>query len=108
MYAIPGNINNVMSIGTNKLIRDGATPIAVIDDLLCDFIIEKNPNKNFFNNLGSEETIIVKAIQENGEMTVDQLCMLTGILPGKANGIVTILEMKGIVTSSFGKIFIAK
>lgn len=37
VYAVPGNINSVYSIGTNKLIQDGAVPLVVIDDFLQSF-----------------------------------------------------------------------
>ena len=33
VFAVPGNINSQYSLGTNKLLTDGATPIAVIDDI---------------------------------------------------------------------------
>lgn len=37
VYAIPGNINNIQSIGTNKLIRDGAIITTCVEDILFDF-----------------------------------------------------------------------
>lgn len=37
VYAIPGNINNAQSFGTNKLIADGAIITTCIDDILFSF-----------------------------------------------------------------------
>src|SRR5699024_4275443 len=34
IFALPGNINSIYSGGTNKLIKDGASPLLNIDDLL--------------------------------------------------------------------------
>lgn len=37
IYAIPGNINNPQSVGTNRLISDGAIITTCIDDILFGF-----------------------------------------------------------------------
>ena len=34
VYALPGNINNIQSRGTNKLIRDGARILLGVDDII--------------------------------------------------------------------------
>ena len=108
VYALPGNINNVMSIGTNKLICDGARPIAVVDDLLWDLGARKDVDRDFYATLSEEEKIVIRAIEESGEATVNLICEKIGASPGKVGGIVTVLEMKGIICAHLGKIFIAK
>ena len=47
-------------------------------------------------------------ILSKGERTADQLAASLKITAAEINGIVTIMEMKGIVCTSLGKIFIAK
>lgn len=37
VMAIPGNIDSPTSVGTNQLIRDGAEPLLVLDDLLAHY-----------------------------------------------------------------------
>ena len=33
VYAVPGNINSINSVGTNNLIKDGAIPVSNYSDL---------------------------------------------------------------------------
>jgi len=58
--------------------------------------------------LGKTEKEILHHIGTQSEVTVDYLCRATGRPPSEINGIVTILEIKGMVYSYMGKIFIAK
>ena len=34
VYAVPGNINSINSVGTNNLIKDGAIPVSNFSDIL--------------------------------------------------------------------------
>ncbi|MBE7033993.1 MAG: DNA-protecting protein DprA [Ruminococcaceae bacterium] len=43
VYAVPGNIDNKLSAGTNELIRDGATPLLSAMDVV-DELIERVPD----------------------------------------------------------------
>ena len=38
VYAVPGNITSYYSFGTNKLIRENATPLILIDDIFLDSV----------------------------------------------------------------------
>jgi DNA processing protein len=108
VYAIPGNIDSPYSIGTNKLIKEGALPLAVADDLLDDLGIKRNPVAYRIEELGEAEREMLKHIGMQSEVTVDHLYRLTGKLPSEINGIITILEIKGMVYTFMGKISIAK
>lgn len=106
VYAVPGNINNIMSIGTNKLLHDGALAIAVIDDLLYDLGLSA-PEYNSCDKLEADEIHILNIVRSRGEISIDALCECAKLPTGKAIGIITVLEMKGILVSSLGKIFLA-
>lgn len=108
VYAIPGNINSAYNFGSNKLLRDGAIPLVVLDDLLDDLGLSQKKHITIEENFGEDEKVILRQLADGGEMTVDQLCTATGKPPAEVGGIVTILEMKGVVCSCLGKIFIAK
>lgn len=108
IYAVPGNINSVYSFGANKLIKDGATPIIVFDDIIEELGISRNSNLVMKKEkIGKDEKIVYDILKSSGEITSDYLCSKTGKLPSEINALVTILEMKGMIQTSMGKIFIA-
>lgn len=108
VWAVPGNITSHYSFGCNKLLRDGARAISVIDDLLNDGGITPSVGEEVYDNMGEDEKKVFDVINSGGEVTVEEIYHKTNIKPSVINGIITILEMKGIIFSSFGKIFIAK
>ena len=109
VFAVPGNINAACGIGTNKLIQDGATPVVVIDDVLNGLGIQKKCRKDAeFESLGSDEKQLLQIVAGQGEVTADHLCRVTGKSAGEIGSILTILEMKGWVQTTMGKIYIAK
>ncbi len=109
VFAVPGNIDSIYSAGTNKLIQDGATPLAAVDDIL-DFLgirgIESQKKDNVL--LGEDEKEIFGLVADNGTVTIDRLCILSGKPPASVGAFVTILEMKGLLQTSMGKIHVAK
>ena len=108
VYAVPGNINNLYNMGNNKLIVDGVTPLIVIDDILDDLGINR---KNVIETelmLGDDEKRVLKELLQGKELTIEQLSIRVGLKPSIINGLVTVLEMKGIAITSLGKVFIAK
>lgn len=108
VYAVPGNINNIYAIGGNKLIKDGAVPLIVLDDILDDIGAEKKSDDISCTGLGADEKMILEIIKNGGEVTCDDICRVMSRPAGEVNGIVTVLEMKGLVYTSLGKIFVAK
>lgn len=110
VLAVPGNINSVYSFGSNKLIIDGATPLMKIDEIFYLLNIER---KNKINNICSEEGFsniegeILKIVCDMGETDMDTIANTLKISVSEASGIVTILEIKGAIYTSMGKIFIA-
>lgn len=108
VYVIPANINSEYSFGSNKLLLDGANPLVIMDDLLADRGLFAGMSEEEDAALGLEEKKVLAEILSHGERTADQLAASLKITAAEINGIVTIMEMKGIVCTSMGKIFIAK
>ena len=107
VYAVPGNITSFYSFGTNKLIRDGAVPLILIDDLFTDLGINPYSNESRFLNLGADERKVLSVIQTGGEVSMEDILHQIDMRPSEISGIITILEMKGIIFSSMGKFFVA-
>ena len=108
VYAVPANINSEYNFGSNKLLLDGANPLVIMDDLLADRGLFNGIPEEADLVLGDEEKKVLAEILVNGERTSDQLAAALEITAAEINGIVTIMEMKGILCTSLGKIFIAK
>lgn len=108
VFAVPGNITSQYSLGTNKLIMDGARPIAVVDDIFTDMGVNLKASPEELENLGADEAEVYEAVKEKGEVSIDELCFILGKDAFFINGIIAILEIKGLVAYSLGKIFVAK
>ena len=108
VYAVPGNITSYYSFGTNKLIRENATPLILIDDIFLDLNFSPYIKEDNLLELGDDERRVFDVVKNCGEVTIDEIYHKTNIKPSEINGIITILEMKGIIFSSLGKILVAK
>lgn len=107
VFAIPSNINSIQGEGTNKLLKDGAKLVTSIEDILDEYGIisedrikkEKDVQLDFF------ETQVYNALQTE-ELHLEELLNLTNMELNKLNSILTMLEIKGIITQKPGKFFI--
>lgn len=108
VYAVPGNINSQTSIGCNLLIRDGAVPLIIIDDMIRD--IGTAPGKTTVVNkdLDSDEQKIFEVVREMSGATMEEIIRGTGFSPGLANSLVTVMEIKGVVESYAGRIYLSR
>ena len=108
VFAVPGNINSQFSIGCNLLIRDGAYPLVVIDDLVrC---LGKDPVYVTGESaaLGDDERKIFDAVQRYNGASPDRISEDTGVPTSSVNALVTIMEIKGFLRTYAGKIYIAE
>ena len=108
VFSVPGNINNIFSLGTNKLIKDGANPLIKIDDIINELGIKTDEKiRNEQLCLGMDEKQIYELVLQSGEISVDELSQKSKKTISQIKGIVSILEIKGVLDSALGKIFIA-
>lgn len=108
IFVVPGNINSQFSMGSNLLIRDGATPLIVIDDLIRELGIVPPDSISEERNLSEDEKIIVEELKKLGGVSIDTLAEKTRKPPSSISAILTILEIKGVVISVAGQIHLAK
>ncbi len=108
IIAVPGNINSTYSIGCNKLIADGAEIMTVPEDILRIIGIEPRMRIEELDNMGEDEIAIFNLLKKEGELSLEYLCKILKKEPSKVSGIITVMELKGLVSYQLGKIFIAK
>jgi DNA processing protein len=108
IYALPGNINSMYSFGTNKLIKDGATPLIVFDDIIDELGMKrKSPSFILKSELGKDEKIIYDLILESGETTTDAICKAAANSPRNECDDNDFRD-EGSAADSFGKNFYCK
>lgn len=108
VYAVPGNINSQFSAGSNFLIRDGAYPLIVIDDLIRDLGFDPSEVMNTHEDLGSDELKIMKSVMRYDGVSIDTISQETGMKPQVIASVITIMEIKGLIETYAGKIYLAK
>lgn len=109
VFALPGNINSALSRGTNRLIKEGAIPLTEVADILEAFDIEEDSSrKRRMPEMGTDEMAVYEFIHERGAADLEEICVGTGKTPQETAGIVSVMELKGIVFMNYGKIMIAK
>ena len=108
VYAVPGNINSRTSIGCNLLIRDGAVPLIIIDDMIRDIGASPKKTDAVSNDLDSDERRIFDIVRDMSGATMEEIINGTGFSPGLANSLVTVMEIKGVVESYSGRIYLSR
>lgn len=107
VYAVPGNINSQFSLGSNLLIRDGAYPLVIIDDLVRNLGMEPAAQPGQSVELGEDEKPIYEAVIKHEGISPDLIAEELHRTIGFVNAIVTVMEIKGIVRTHGGKIYLA-
>ncbi len=107
VMAVPGNIDSRFHLGTNKLIQEGVDPIIRIEDAAEALGLGKVMAEDVRLKLSPREQEIFALISDRGEMRLDDICLQLEKSPQYVNPILSVMEMKGVVSSSMGKFFLA-
>ncbi len=108
VLTVPGSVFSESSRGTNKLLRLGATPITTPEDLIesLGFDIptemERSMIKEKLENISPEEKKIMDILNE--PMSRDEILRKSGLPITKASELLSIMEIKGLITESMGEI----
>lgn len=121
LFAVPGNITSPTSVGTNRLIKNGAIPVTCSEDILAqfqdfEFIDEAEEPEEIVNSPKPEtqasdeegpmpEQIILAAIRTEA-LTSDEISMKTGLPLPQVNSIMTVMELSGLAEALPGKKYI--
>lgn len=123
VMAVPGAITSPTSVGTNRLIRDGATPLLELSDLLglypeasgesvsrpqAPAVPEGEATPSWIEVLGAcgpEERRLLEALSTPRHL--DDLAAIAGLPIGEALAGLCSLEIAGVVEQKAGRIFCA-
>ncbi len=107
VFAVPGSIFSETSKGTNKFIKLGATPLTCAEDILNAFglIDPLMPTQQTFaelEDISEDEKKLLELLDE--PLSRDELIGLSQMSSSNANAIISLLEIKGLISESLGKI----
>lgn len=105
VLSVPGSIFSPVSIGTNALIREGATPITCADDLIEALGFETSSDETLFEryeNCSPEEKKVLDFVAQ--PMQRSDLIRQLGIPTHKAQVLLSAMEIKGLIKEELGEI----
>ena len=106
VLAVPGSAFSSNSNGTNKLIKQGATPITTSEDILeaLGFEVEKPKQTDIekYADCSKEELKIINLLHE--PMERNDLVRESGMKIAEANALLSIMELKDLIKEELGEI----
>lgn len=103
VFSVPGPIFSATSKGTNKLLRQGATPITSAQDLLEELgFVEQQVGTLDLTLYTPEEQAILILLDE--PLAREDLLASLDTPPSQTLSILTVLEIKGAIQERMGKI----
>lgn len=107
VLSVPGEIFSPNAQGTNRLIRQGATPITTSEELLraLGFEPEAGTDSRVAESLESASPAELKLWEFLSEpISRDELLEKSGQSAGSVNTTLSLLEIKGLITEEMGEI----
>jgi DNA processing protein len=101
VFAVPGEITGSLSTGTNRLLRQGATPLTSAVDVLEVFGLGVVPAAQR-PALGETATRLLERLAESSA-TADELARATGLDAGPLAAALAELELAGLVGEADGR-----
>lgn len=99
VFVIPGSIFSENSVGTNKLIKQGATPIVDASEIL-EFFKFKKTNKDTTPELTPDELKVYKILKE--PIDKNELISKLDMPFSEAQSLLTIMEIKCLIKEELG------
>lgn len=101
VFAVPGNIFSASSVGTNKLIQDGAKLVNDVSDILNELqLVREIIQTRTITEEVAPTSDIEKAILQHlsaEPIHIDEIVRISSMPISNVSGILTILELKGLV-----------
>ncbi|MCQ2555007.1 MAG: DNA-processing protein DprA [Clostridia bacterium] len=105
VFAVPGNIFSPLSLGTNKLISDGARPVFTVPEIFRELGFERIKEEIIIDG---KERYIYETVRAHGELSLKDLSRMCRLSETIVKNAVSHLEMKGFLSYYMGKVLIAK
>ena len=101
VFAVPGEITSMLSTGTNRLLRQGATPLTSTEDVLELFGLSPGQRPP-----APPLSIVAAKLLErlaDGAVSADELARATELEPGRLAAGLAELELEGLVAEAEGR-----
>lgn len=106
VFCVPGNITSAFSVGTNRLIQDGAKLVLRVDDIFEEIDLfsdllsarQDTEERNHSDLSCSEQNVL--QILSSGEYTVDYLALRLGMDVSETQVLLTGLELQDCIEAS--------
>lgn len=100
VMAVPGNVTSTTSVGTNNLIKSGATPVTTSDDVFAALGFDRlRLNKTETTGATEEEQTILNLLAD-GVTESSALLALSGLDPAVFSRTLTMLEISGKIRAN--------
>jgi DNA processing protein len=101
VFAVPGEITGTLSTGTNRLLRQGATPLTTADDVLELFGLAASQRPRA-PTVGPSATAVLERLAD-GAASADELSRTTGLDPGPLAAALAELELARLASAADGR-----
>ena len=109
VFAVPGNINAPQSVGTNRLIRDGANPLLnpqeILEVLELEMVTEQRAARVALPADAVEAQLF--AVLEREPLHVDEIRARTDLPIEKVTATLALMELKGMVRQVGGMQYVS-
>jgi DNA processing protein len=101
VFAVPGEITGTLSTGTNRLLRQGATPLTSSEDVLELFGLAAAQRPRA-PALGATAAAVLERLAD-GAASADELARATDLEPGPLAAALAELELAGVTAEADGR-----
>ena len=105
VFAVPGNINQPNSLGTNMLIADGAYPVLSLD-ILPETLGIGRRNAAALAKMSEAEKNIYKIIEDSPGCGPDGICAALQLSAAEISALLSAMEIKGLIRSEGSRRFV--
>jgi len=105
VFVVPNSIFAEGSTGSNRLIRQGAMPVTSSKDILNELgfdTIDGSRTSINMENYSPEENLVLKLLEN--PLSRDELIRASDMDTSKANQLLTVMEIKGLIKEELGVI----